>query len=95
MTSRIRMFVATATVAGGLALSMPAGTASAGHDHFIVTPNGKCHQVAQGQTAITDPDHGGHHRYHANVHLGATDPPDSPQLGHGNGKAAVYKTSCP
>lgn len=50
-----------------LVASLPA---AAGHDHYMLTPSGKCHQVAQGQTAISDIDHGGFHRYHFNVHLG-------------------------
>ena len=37
------------------------------------TPNGKCHQVAKGQTSINNPDHGGYHRFHVNVHQGATE----------------------
>jgi len=50
-----------------LVASLPA---AAGHDHYMRTPSGKCHQVAQGQTAISESDHGGYHRYHVNVHLG-------------------------
>lgn len=71
------------------------GPAWAGHDHFIVTPAG-CHQVAQGQTGITDPDHGGYHRYHFNVHLGATESTTSPDnLGDGNSPVQIFKDACP
>lgn len=85
--------IATTAVAGVLALS---GTAHAGHDHYIVTPNGKCHQVARGQTAIDDPEHGGRHRYHDNVHAGATGGTtgEPHELGDGHARVVVYKDSC-
>ena len=63
---------------GAAALLLGSGTALAGHDHFVVTPNGGCHQVAAGQTSIGSKgdrrgtDHGGWHRFHDNVHEGAT-----------------------
>jgi hypothetical protein len=69
-----------------------AAPAFAGHDHFIETPNGKCHQVAQGQTSIEDPTHGGYHKFHVNVHLGAA---DSGVLGHGNSNVHVYREDPP
>lgn len=70
----------------------PAATALADHDHYVLTPNGKCHQVAAGQTAI-GPGHGGHHRYHANVHIGATESDTAPDnLGDGHAAAAVFKS---
>ncbi len=46
-----------------------AAPAWAGHDHFMETPSGKCHQLARGQTVIDDSSHGGYHRYHVNVHV--------------------------
>jgi hypothetical protein len=64
-----RLLAVAASIATVMALS--AAPALADHDHFIVTPSGQCHQVASGQTAIADPAHGGHHRFHDNVHLGA------------------------
>lgn len=65
------------------------------HDHFVLTPNGKCHQVAHGQTALAE-GHGGHHRYHHDVHLGATESASSPDtLGDGNSRVKVYKDRCP
>jgi len=75
-------------------LAMSAGPAMAGHDHFIVTPNGQCHQVAQGQTAIDSESHGGHHRFHANVHVGASGAANR-TLGHGHANVEVYKDACP
>ena len=78
--------------AGALLMSMPAGTALADHDHYLLTPNGKCHQVARGQTAIGDSDHGGFHRYHVNVHVGATESTTFvDNLGDGHAPTAVYK----
>ena len=73
-----------------IVLVMSALPAAAGHDHYIVTPNGECHQVAAGQTSIDDSSHGGHHRFHDNVHTGAA-APDNKTLGHGYAKAEVYK----
>jgi hypothetical protein len=66
--------------------------ALAGHDHYVLTPNGRCHQVARGQTAVNDPGHGGYHRYHANVHIGATESAThDDHLGDGHAATAVYK----
>jgi hypothetical protein len=79
---------AAATV---LALVVGALPASAGHDHYIVTPNGRCHQVASGQTSIDDAAHGGYHKFHVNVHTGAA-APDNETLGHGNARVKVYKS---
>jgi hypothetical protein len=73
VSTRAKLGVGLAISAAGIIAS---GTiALAGHDHYVLTPNGKCHQVAAGQTAIDDPGHGGRHRYHANVHIGATKRP--------------------
>jgi len=81
-------------VAAGVTLS--AGTANAAHDHFIVTPNGDCHQVASGQTAISDPDHGGFHKFHDKVHAGATggDTGAPFELGDGHSRVLLYKDDC-
>jgi len=67
-----------------------AGPAFAGHVHFIETPNGDCHQVAKGQTSIDDATHGGYHRFHSNVHLGATDDTNR-DLGKGHSPVNVWK----
>jgi hypothetical protein len=86
-----RRFVATAASAA-IAITLFAAPALAGHDHYIVTPNGQCHQVAQGQTAIDDVSHGGFHRFHDNVHTGAA-APDNKTLGHGHAAVEVYKAA--
>lgn len=83
-----RLLAITASTAALIALS--AAPALAGHDHYILTPNEQCHQVASGQTAIADQGHGGHHRFHDNVHTGAA-APDDKTLGHGHARVAVYK----
>lgn len=85
----------TLTVVGAaLAGSMLGGPAMAAHVHYVMTPNGDCHQVASGQTAIADPTHGGYHQFHDHVHLGATGAPGTPGddfLGNGKAAVAVYK----
>lgn len=87
-----RMFT---TALGVLALTVgTALPAFAAHDHFVETPNGNCHQVAKGQTAIDDPTHGGYHRFHSNVHIGATDSTNR-DLGKGHSPVNVYKDGCP
>lgn len=58
-----------------LALLTMGGTASAGHSHFVVIDNPSsgettCQYIGSGQTDISDPDHGGYHRIHGNVHTG-------------------------
>lgn len=83
--------VVKAAAAGAMfvgASLLGSGIASAHHSHYVHTPNGRCHQVAQGQTAINDPTHGGHHRYHDNVHIGGVR-----VLGNGNSEVIV-ETSC-
>lgn len=69
-------------------------SASASHAHYVATPNGECHEVAEGQTSISEGENGGYHRYHEHVHLGATGDPGTSgddNLGQGNGEAKVYK----
>lgn len=83
--------VAVSAAAFVVAMVSPA---FAGHDHFVETPNGQCHQVAQGQTSIDDDSHGGYHRFHNNVHLGATDETNR-DLGMGYSSVDVYKDACP
>jgi hypothetical protein len=89
-----RRTISVVLLVAGLVLVM-ALPAFAGHDHFVETPNGKCHQVAQGQTSIDDPDHGGYHKFHVNVHQGATENVDNKVLGKGHAKPNVYKDACP
>jgi hypothetical protein len=75
-----------------LLVVVTAGPAFAGHDHFVRTPNGNCHQVAEGQTSIDMDDRGGH-KFHDNVHKGAAEVP-SGFLGHGNSPVNVGTTAC-
>jgi hypothetical protein len=85
-----KFLAAAAIVATGIAVG--ASQASAGHDHYVMTPNGRCHQVASGQTGITDTAHGGYHRFHDNVHLGATESAGNPDsLGDGQAQVTVYR----
>lgn len=86
-TRHIQALVA-ACIIGGTTLA--GGAAWAGHDHFIETPNDGCHQLAQGQTSINDPDHGGYHRYHENVHKSGRN-----TLGGGRSQVTVQKDGCP
>lgn len=85
-----RLLVVGCTIVATGALASPA---LAHHVHYVMTPNGRCHQVAAGQTSIADESHGGHHRFHANVHLGATGEPGDGDdlLGHGHAAVALYK----
>lgn len=87
---RRRIVVAVLSMVLGV---VTAGPAFATHDHFVRTPNGNCHQVAQGQTA-KGPGDGGYHKYHDNVHKGAAAVP-SGFLGHGNSGVHVGLTPCP
>jgi hypothetical protein len=68
MTTRKSMTVLLGGAGLVLAGAVPAVAA---HPHHVVTPTGDCHAVAGGQTAIDDPEHGGYHRFHHNVHLDA------------------------
>jgi hypothetical protein len=84
-----RRILAGAALAAALVVTS-AAPALAGHDHYIVTPNGRCHQVAAGQTSITDKTHGGYHQFHVHVHTGAA-ATDNRTLGHGHAAVEVYK----
>ena len=55
-------------IGGGFALDT--GTASAVHEHFLVTPGTCVENIARGQTAIAPDENGGFHRFHVNVHQG-------------------------
>lgn len=90
MTRRTRKRVAAMAATTAVALVVSAAPVMAGHDHYVVTPNGECHQVAAGQTSIDDANHGGYHQFHFNVHTGAA-APDNKTLGHGNAAVEVYK----
>ncbi len=88
-----RVLIAGAIAVAGLAIG--ATPAAADHDHYVLTPNGKCHQVAAGQTGIADAGHGGFHKFHVNVHVGATETPDRDpnpdSLGDGKANVQVFK----
>lgn len=88
------LLIATAVAAGGVTFS--SGSAYADHaGHFVVTPNGNCHQVALGQTALS-PTSGGYHRFHTHVHVGATQSREAPDnLGDGQAVVRVYRGLCP
>ena len=89
-----RKWVAAAIVSGAVIFS--AGTSYAAHEHFVVTPNGNCHQVAQGQTGISDPAHGGYHQFHDYVHIGATGGSSAVpyEFGDGHSRVVVYRDDC-
>jgi hypothetical protein len=73
-----------------------AGPAFANHPHFVDTPNGNCHQVAEGQTSKDKDDRGGH-KFHDNVHKGAADITEGDTLGflgHGNSRVHVGTAAC-
>ncbi|MDA0353774.1 MAG: hypothetical protein O3A10_16445 [Chloroflexi bacterium] len=76
-------------IGGGLALD--SGTASASHDHFLVTPGTCVENIARGQTAIALDQNGGYHRFHVNVHQGAGGP-DGPLNKNGVSPVIVDKT---
>jgi hypothetical protein len=86
----IKRIAAVAIIGGSVAIG--AAPALAAHDHYVVTPNGSCHRVASGQTAIADPAHGGYHQFHDHVHVGATESSIAPDtLGDGNAVVNVYR----
>ena len=47
-----------------------AAPALAEHEHWLQTPGTCVVNIGRGQTSISDPDHGGYHRFHFNVHTG-------------------------
>ncbi len=88
------LLIATAVAAGGVTFS--SGSANADHPgHYVITPNGNCHQVALGQTALSSTS-GGYHQFHTHVHVGATQSTIAPDnLGDGHAVVKVYKGLCP
>ena len=76
MRRTVLLFTVAAVMAAMLAISSPA---FAEHDHYLVTTRGTCvEDIARGQTAISDEDHGGYHRFHENVHRGTSEDPAMP-----------------
>lgn len=77
-----------------LTVGMLAGPAAADHAHDINPPGPHCAEdVGRGQTSIGDPTHGGWHRFHAHVHVGATDEGNL-ILGKGNSRVLVGLGIC-
>lgn len=67
MQSLLRAAVLMASLVLMAALATPAFGA---HGHFLETPGTTVDDIASGQTAIAEEDHGGYHRFHLNVHIG-------------------------
>ncbi len=64
-----RILTIALTLGALMALGAPA---HAGHAHFVhIEATNTCQYVGHGQTSTADPDHGGYHRIHDNVHTGA------------------------
>ena len=77
-----------------LALGMVAGPAAAHHAHDVNPPGPHCaSDVGRGQTSIADSAHGGWHRFHDNVHVGATEE-ENKVLGKGNSRVEVGLGIC-
>ncbi len=91
---RRRLMILLGATAGFILVG--AGPAWAGHDHFVVTPNGNCQQIAEGQTSISDPEHGGYHKFHDLVHAGATGGTTAApyEFGDGHSRVVVYRDDC-
>jgi len=64
------VFAAGLLVAVAVPLFGGAGTAQAGHAHWLDTPGTCVVDIGSGQTSISDSTHGGYHQFHENVHLG-------------------------
>ncbi len=73
-------------IAGAAALG--ATTASAAHDHYLLTPGTCVQDIAQGQTSQTTG--GGAHQFHDNVHKGT---PGTEAFPHT--PVSVNKGTCP
>jgi hypothetical protein len=83
----VRLFAVATVIGAMMALS---GPAFAEHAHYLDTQQGTCvEDIARGQTAISDEDHGGYHRFHENVHKGPSGDPATP------GEFAFAKESNP
>lgn len=69
-----------------------APAAFAAHEHFLVTPGTCVENIGAGQTSIDDPDHGGYHRFHDNVHTGTPGGAGGPLNRDGRAPVIVDKT---
>lgn len=65
----MRKVILTGAAVAALMLSSSA-IAVAGHTHWLLTPGRCVLDIASGQTSQSDPDAGGYHRFHVNVHTG-------------------------
>lgn len=92
---RLKNFLIATAVAAGV-VTFSSGSTYADHPgHYVITPNGNCHQVALGQTALSSTS-GGYHQFHTHVHLGATESTVAPDnLGDGHAVVRVYRGLCP
>jgi len=68
----ILMVTVAAVMVAMMALTSPA---FAEHKHYLQTPTTCVEDIAKGQTAISDTEHGGYHRFHENVHTGTPGEP--------------------
>lgn len=68
------------------------GSARAEHGHWLLTPGTCVENMGSGQTSIDDPDHGGYHQFHANVHLGV---PGLNAFANASNPISVGKGTCP
>ncbi len=85
MDSKRKIAVGIATTAVGF-LAM-GGTASAAHTHCMGLPNGNVIEVAEGSTSQATG--GAFHKFHFNVHFGATN--HTGYLGDGSSPVSLYK----
>ena len=92
------MRISKATGVAGVLTAIVLGTAGAafaGHAHFVIREDRSgttyCQYVASGQTSISDPSHGGYHRFHENVHVGK---PGSDTHGNDFDKASNEAARC-
>lgn len=84
-----RSFVLSLTLAG-LLTGAAAGSALAGHEHYLVNLAGCVSNIAKGQTAQTDG--GGFHRFHDNVHTGV---PGNEAMANASNPVGVFKVGQP
>lgn len=92
MTRVVTGGLATLVVgAAALAVASP-DSARAEHEHWLLTPGTCVQDLGSGQTSISDPEHGGHHQFHLNVHLGV---PGLEAFANPNNPVSVGKGACP
>lgn len=87
MKKNVKMAILGGVALVTMGLSAPA---SAGHDHYLVTPGTCVEDMARGQTQQTTG--GGAHKFHENVHLGQ---PGMKAFANDSNPVSIYKGSCP